>query len=124
MKKLIAIFFVATYLYACSGGDDKKIESGNKSTSAMDNPDYDAGLNLIAKSDCFTCHKLREPLVGPPYGEVAKKYPNTPENVSLLADRILKGSSGIWGQVPMLAHPNIKKEDAEKMVKYILLLKE
>ena len=124
MKKLIVIFFIAGCLYACSGGDEKKPEPDKKSTSAMDDPDYDVGLNLIAKSDCFTCHKLREPLIGPPYGEIAKKYPNTPENIDLLADRILKGSSGIWGQVPMLAHPDVKKEDAVKMVKYILLLKE
>ncbi len=126
MKKIIAILFVTTGIIACNSGDDKSNTAApaQKANVAMDNPDYDAGLNLIAKSDCFTCHKLREKLVGPSYGEVANKYPNTAENINLLADRIMKGSQGIWGTVPMLAHPNIKKEDAEKMVKYILLLKE
>jgi cytochrome c len=90
----------------------------------MNNPDYDAGLNLVAKSDCFQCHKLREKLVGPAYGDVANKYPNTPENINLLSDRILKGSQNVWSPVPMLAHPSITKTDAEKMVKYILLLKD
>lgn len=90
----------------------------------MDNPDYDAGLTLVGKSGCFQCHKLREKLVGPAYGDVAKKYANTPENIDTLSDKILKGGQGVWGPVPMIAHPNLTKADAEKMVKYILLLKE
>ena len=90
----------------------------------MDNPDYDAGLNLAAKSDCFTCHKLREKLVGPAWGDVAKKYASTPENINMLSDKVIKGGQGVWGPVPMAAHPALAKADAEKMVKYILLLKE
>ena len=126
MKKIAAFISILILLYGCNNAADKKNNEGEKknTTAAMDNPDYDAGLNLVAKSDCFTCHKLREPLVGPPYGEIAKKYDNTPENISLLADKIINGSSGVWGEVQMLAHRDIKKEDAEKMVKYILLLKE
>ena len=126
MKKIAAFISILILLYGCNNAADKKNNEGEKknTTAAMDNPDYDAGLNLVAKSDCFTCHKLREPLVGPPYGEIAKKYDNTPENISLLADKIINGSSGVWGEVQMLAHRDIKKEEAEKMVKYILLLKE
>lgn len=124
MKRLFTIAAITVFLHACNSADDKTTDPGKKTGSAMDNPDYDAGLNLVAQSDCFTCHKLREPLTGPPYGEIAKKYPATPENISMLADKILKGSTGVWGQIPMIAHPDIKKEDAEKMVKYILLLKE
>jgi cytochrome c len=125
MKKLIASAIIALTLFACNSAEEKttSTEPEQKKNAAMDNPDYDAGLNLVAKSDCFTCHKLRDPLVGPPYGEIAKKYANTPENINLLADRILKGSQGVWGTVPMLAHA-IPKDDAVKMVKYILLLKD
>ena len=125
MKKIIAFAILSISMFACNSAEEKTktTEPEQKKNAAMDNPDYNAGLNLIAKSDCFTCHKLRDVSVGPPYGEVAKKYANTPENINLLADRILKGSQGVWGTVPMLAHP-IPKEDAIKMVKYILLLKE
>lgn len=126
MKKLIASAIIALSLFACNSAEEKTKtgEPEQKKNAAMDNPDYDAGLNLIAKSDCFTCHKLRETLVGPPYGEIAKKYPNTPETIDTLVNRIINGSQNIWGPVPMLAHPAITKADAEKMVKYILLLKE
>lgn len=126
MKELVASAIIALSLFACNSAEEntKTSEPEQKKNAAMDNPDYDAGLNLIAKSDCFTCHKLREALVGPPYGEIAKKYPNTPETIDTLTNRILNGSQGIWGPTPMLAHPSVTKEDAEKMVKYILLLKE
>ena len=90
----------------------------------MDNPDYEKGLNLIAKSDCFTCHKLRDASVGPAYGLVAAKYENTEANRELLVGKIIAGGQGVWGQVPMTGHPNLSKEDALAMVKYILLLKE
>ena len=90
----------------------------------MDNPDYEKGLNLIAKSDCFTCHKLRDASTGPAYGAVAAKYENNEANVNMLANKVIAGGQGVWGQIPMAAHPNLNKEDAKAMVKYILLLKE
>ena len=124
MKKIIVIVIIGAIFFACNSTDEKNTPADTKQNVAMTNPDYDAGLELVAKSDCFTCHKLREKLIGPSYGDVAKKYPNTPENVSLLADRIIKGGQNVWGATPMNAHPNISKADAEKMVKYILLLNE
>lgn len=126
MKKIIAVAIISLGMFACSNSSEEKKagESETKPNAAMDNPDYDAGLNLAAKSDCFTCHKLREKLVGPAWGDVAKKYANTPENIDLLSEKILKGGQGVWGPVPMAAHPGITKADAEKMVKYILLLKD
>lgn len=81
------------------------------------------GERLIAKSDCVGCHKLDKKLIGPSYLEIAKKYPNTDKNTNYLADKILKGGSGVWGSIPMSAHSSIKKEDAKLMVKYILSLK-
>ena len=127
MKKLLVSAIIALSLFACNSAEEKTKTTEppeQKKNAALDNPDYDAGLNLIAKSDCFTCHKLRETLVGPPYGEIAKKYPNTPETIDTLVNRIIKGSQNVWGPTPMLAHPSVTKDDAEKMVKYILLLKE
>lgn len=82
--------------------------------------DIDAGKALIAKSDCFACHKPDGKLVGPSYIDVAKKYPATEANITLLAGKIIKGGSGNWGQIPMAAHPKVTQVDAKKMVKFIL----
>ena len=126
MKKLSVFFIITAAFFACNNSDEKPTdtEAEPKKNIAMTNPDYDAGLELVAKSDCFTCHKLRESSVGPSYGEVAKKYPNTTENISLLAERIIKGGQNVWGPTPMMPHPALSKTDAETMVKYILLLNE
>ncbi len=127
MKKFSLIVSIAFFFVACGGNEAEKAEpkdEAKETTSIMDHPDYEKGLNLVAKSDCFTCHKLREAATGPSYGDVAKKYENTDANVDMLADKIINGGQGVWGQVPMAAHPQVSKEDAKQMVKYILLLKE
>ncbi|MBC6109638.1 c-type cytochrome [Pedobacter fastidiosus] len=82
-----------------------------------------AGEKLINKSDCMGCHNKTNKIIGPAYIDVAKKYPATEKNINSLADKIIKGGTGVWGTMPMTAHPTVKKDDAKLMVKYILSLK-
>ena len=129
MKRIFITAFAFTALIACNSNDksnttDTKEEAKSTETSITDNPDYQAGLALIAKSDCLTCHKVDEPLTGPTYRDVANKYASqAPGIIPQLAEKIIKGGTGVWGQVPMLPHPAISQADAETMVRYILLLK-
>ncbi len=81
------------------------------------------GKSLIETANCLTCHKTDEKLIGPSYKEVAAKYENTPENMELLASRIIEGSSGVWGSAVMTPHSGLTKENAKKMVAYIMTLK-
>jgi len=93
MKKYCMILSQSIFCFAC-GKEPKKEETKEETSSAtsvMDNPDYDKGLNLIAKSDCLTCHKLREASVGPAYGLVAGKYEDTEANREMLAGKIIAG---------------------------------
>lgn len=92
-------------------------------TMAVSAVDLEAGKALIQKSDCIACHKTDMKLVGPAFMDIAKKYPANEANYTLLGGKIIKGGSGVWGQVPMAAHPSITQPDAKKMVKYILSLK-
>lgn len=80
------------------------------------------GSNLIEGSDCKTCHNEGVKTVGPAYLDVAKKYPFTKESITILTEKIIAGGTGVWGQVPMTPHPDLMKEDADKMVSYILSL--
>jgi len=131
MKRVLIASIALAVLVACnSGGEktetkaDEKKEEKAAETDITQTPEYAEGLELIAKSDCFTCHKVDEPLTGPTYRDVANKYASqAPAIIPQLADKIIKGGTGVWGQVPMLPHPNVSQSDAEKMVKYILLLK-
>ena len=131
MKRILITSIAFAVLVSCNSNDSSKPADEVKEekpaaaeTSISDNPDYQAGLALIAKSDCLTCHKVDEPLTGPSYRDVANKYASqAPGIIPQLADKIIKGGTGVWGQVPMLPHPTISPADAEAMVKYILLLK-
>lgn len=93
-----------------------------KETAAAPQDILAQGAALIDGSDCRTCHNEKAKTVGPSYEEVAKKYAFNKANVDLLASKIMEGGTGVWGQVPMTAHPDLMKEDADKMVHYILSL--
>jgi cytochrome c len=80
------------------------------------------GESLVKASDCKTCHHTTNKIIGPAHMDVAKKYEFTEANVKMLADKIIKGGSGVWGQIPMTAHPDISQADAEKMARYVLSL--
>ena len=129
MKKVLGTMAAVILLAACGGSSEKKTEetaaapAATASNDLSSNPDYTKGLALVAGSDCLTCHKTSEKNIGPAYKDVAAKYENTEENVKMLAEKVIKGGSGVWGAVPMTPHPQISQEDAEAMVKYVLLLK-
>ena len=128
MKKYLFIIFIAGMLAACGGSDSgNKKEADKKENTVKDiseNPDYKAGLALISKSDCPTCHKIDEKVQGPSFRDVANKYAGLPDTiVTHLAQKIIKGGNKVWGEIMMLPHKAIPQADAEAMVKYILLLK-
>lgn len=118
-----AVLIALSIVLVASCGDSKDNEKPAEPVAKVYSPAYEEGLQLVAKSDCFTCHKISEAFTGPAYEAIAAKYADNPENVSLLAGKVINGGVGVWGQVPMTAHPTLSQTDAEKMIKYILLLK-
>ena len=123
IKTTITACLATLLLSSCGGAKDEKIPHNNVDASVVNSPAYQDGLQLVVKSDCLTCHKIAEGSIGPSYEAIAAKYADNKENIDLLSGKIINGGVGIWGQVPMSAHPAVTKADAEKMVKYILLLK-
>ncbi|MFT4202955.1 MAG: cytochrome c class I [Chitinophagaceae bacterium] len=111
---------------SCKSPSSDKAGDKTATTSGKDdisqNPDYQKGLDLLQKSDCQTCHTISTTATGPSFVDIAKKY--SAADIPTLADKIIKGGSGVWGQVPMTPHPDLPKPDAEQIVKYILLLKD
>jgi cytochrome c len=128
MKKVFTILFATSFaaaIVACGGSETKdKTVATTATTDLSANPDYQKGLELVAKSDCLTCHKINEKSTGPAYSEVAAKYTGAADTtITRLAGKIISGGAGNWGAVPMTPHPQVSQTDAEQMVKYILLLK-
>lgn len=90
------------------------------STTAAAKPE-DEGKALVEGADCLSCHKVDSKLVGPAYQDVAAKY--TEADIDHLSQKIIDGGKGVWGDIPMTPHAGLSKENAQKMVKYILSLK-
>lgn len=134
MNKTFFLLMAAAALISCGSNDakDNTADSAADTTqtaqaSAADianHPDYKKGFELVGKSDCFGCHSVSSKINGPSYQEVADRYAGRPGIVDTLANKIIAGGSGNWGEVAMTPHPSLSKEDAEAMVKYILLLKQ
>ena len=81
---------------------------------------FSLGKNLIAGSDCKACHQLAAKSVGPAFVEVAKRYRDDKTATAKLANKIIIGGGGVWGEHAMSAHPQLSREETTEMVKYIL----
>lgn len=79
-----------------------------------------AALALAQKNACMSCHGVDKKIVGPAYKEVAKKYAGDKGAKDQLIAKVKAGGKGVWGPVPMPPNPNVKKEDLEKIVDWIL----
>ena len=78
----------------------------------------------LAKSkNCMACHAVDKKLVGPSYKDVAAKYAGNAKAVDMLATKIIKGGSGVWGAIPMPANTQVNEADAKKLASWVLSVK-
>jgi cytochrome c len=147
MKKIFVLFGLSLLFAAC-GGNSSNTSTSTDSTAAANKTAVTSetsaaqdtmashngtektggtssapGAQLIAKNDCKTCHKEQEKLIGPAFADIAKKYTSSDAVVDTLANKIIKGGKGNWGEIPMTPHPTLALADAKTMVNYILSLK-
>lgn len=80
------------------------------------------GLALMRESTCFACHLSEAASAGPPYQDVAAKYRNETGAPEQLAQKIISGGAGVWGELPMPPHPQHSIEETRQMVHWILSL--
>lgn len=82
-----------------------------------------ANQELAQKKNCLACHAVDNKLVGPSYKDVAKKYAGDKTAEAKLAEKVIKGGTGVWGQIPMPANPQVTPDEAKTLVKWVLSLK-
>ncbi len=121
MNKFGLVALVVTFLMAC-GSKQETSEQQDEPVQLSTSQLAAIGKILVDESDCKTCHHPTNKIIGPAHTDVAKKYEFNDENIKLLAKHIIEGGSGVWGEVPMNAHPDLSQEDAEKMAIYVLSL--
>ena len=91
-------------------------------TFAVTTPAF-ADLALATSKNCMACHAVDKKLVGPAYKDVAKKYAGDAKAADMLAAKIIKGGSGVFGAIPMPANPQVNEAEAKKLAAWVLATK-
>jgi len=84
--------------------------------------DPDPGFTRMKQSDCFNCHAVEQQIVGPPLVKIAEKYREQAGALDAAVKRVQNGSVGVWGQLPMLPHPQHTEDEINIMVRWIFSL--
>jgi len=78
---------------------------------------------LAQKNACMSCHGVDKKIVGPAFKDVAKKYAGDKTAHDKLVAKVKAGGKGVWGEIPMPPNPQVKAEDAGKIIDWVLSLK-
>ena len=106
------VFLEVNYL---SGNDKVKENKALKAAMAAD----PAGLALMKSSTCFNCHMVKSKLTGPSFLEITRRYPNNSATISMLAKKVIKGSSGVWTNTTMPPNPDFTEVQTKQMIQWI-----
>ncbi|MCW9708702.1 ThuA domain-containing protein [Fodinibius salsisoli] len=113
-EELSTLFVSADYV---EGVDMAEASQGHKvMTEAM------SGKSMISSFDCQACHQVDAASIGPSYNAVANRYQDSTNVSSYLVEKIINGSTGVWGDRAMPAHQDLSEGDARKIVSWILSL--
>ena len=82
-----------------------------------------ADLALATSKNCMSCHAVERKVLGPSFKEVAAKYKDNKGAADMLATKIVKGGSGVWGAVPMPANNQVSEAEAKKLAAWVLSTK-
>ncbi|RKU01905.1 cytochrome C [Burkholderia sp. Nafp2/4-1b] len=78
------------------------------------------GLKVARSNACMGCHAVDRKLVGPSFKDIAARYKSDPDAVAKLSKKVKDGGSGVWGAIPMPAHPRMSDADARSVVEWVL----
>jgi cytochrome c551/c552 len=69
---------------------------------AATKPAQEGAAALLAnKHGCVACHGLENKILGPSFRDIAKAYGARTDAQAYLSGKIVAGSSGVWGAIPM-----------------------
>ncbi|MBA3698096.1 MAG: PQQ-dependent sugar dehydrogenase [Planctomycetes bacterium] len=85
-------------------------------------PAVDPGFTLMKSSDCFNCHAVDFKIIGPSFLDIANKYRGQPGALDASVGRVRAGSSKVWGEIPMLPHPQHSVDEVNIMLRWVFAL--
>ncbi len=82
-----------------------------------------ADYDLVVKKNCLACHQVDKRKYGPNFKEIATKYADQKNAADVLAKKIRRGGTGVWGQDVMPAQPQVSAAESRALATYVLSLK-
>ncbi len=101
------IFEPRTYVSATWSRGDGRVEES------------EPGLALMKQSDCFNCHAVDRKIVGPALLDVAARYRGQEGALEASVQRVWRGSSKVWSEIPMLPHESLHPDQIRMMVRWV-----
>lgn len=81
-----------------------------------------ANQALATAKSCMACHGVDKKLVGPAFKDIARRYAGNKDADALLVTKIMKGSRGAWGPVPMPPNTRVSEAEAKKLSAWMMSL--
>ena len=142
-NKVIDFMFVKGELYVPEFGNGWFNTKGGRMTKISFSPEFNQtlasgkeprlrgadlrskGATLLQQSSCLACHHSQSKVVGPSFVQLSSHYRKEMEKdenklLKKLIEKVKKGGSGVWGEVPMTGQPQYKDDDIREMLKTML----
>jgi cytochrome c len=79
--------------------------------------------DLALQKHCDECHAVDATRIGPPFVAVAARHrAEGATAIEPLAQKIIHGGAGNWGNIPMIPNERVTLEEARALVRWILSL--
>ena len=82
-----------------------------------------ADYDLAIKKNCLACHYVDKRKYGPSFQQIAVKYADQKNATEVLAKKIRRGGTGVWGEDVMPAQPQVSAVEARALATYVLSVK-
>jgi cytochrome c len=79
-----------------------------------------ADQELMLKKNCSACHYVDKRKYGPSFQQVATKYAEQKGAAEMLAKKIRRGGTGVWGQDVMPPQPQVSAAEALALANFVL----
>jgi cytochrome c551/c552 len=74
---------------------------------------------LADKNTCLNCHDVSKKMVGPAFKAISEKYKGRADANTYLTEKIIKGGTGVWGNIPMPPMTQVSEADAKALAAWI-----
>jgi cytochrome c len=100
IKKIYLLLILIFLFTACDSNSNTKEDANKKhiNSDKVISFKVSIGASLVTNSNCKTCHRETQKVIGPSFADIAAKYPRNDANIDYIAHKIIKGGFGCLGR--------------------------